>query len=115
MKKFSITALFLVSMNALVQADCFGGSNVLPEHPIEFIEFALLAGWEASQKTWDVGGNKKKMGRTSDNVCINLSIENKSNGYLDISMEQAVDAWMREYIGCEHGGRRLYPDGWEYS
>jgi hypothetical protein len=114
MKLSAITAFSIVSLGSMVQATCFGGGNVRPDHGVEFIEFAMAAGNEMSG-TIANGQKKTKFGRTSDNVCLNLSLENKSGAYKETSVEQIMDAWIREWVACEHGGERTYPDELAYA
>lgn len=112
MKSIFITVALYLSTT--VNADCFGGSNKRPDHGIEFVEFAAGAGYEVDG-VWSPGSTHLKTGKTSDGVCLNLKLENQSSQTMLMTVEKAMDAWIREWVGCEHGGSTKYGDGWRYT
>lgn len=116
MKPSAVFAIAFVFIPSLVAADCFGGDKQLPDHGLEVIEFMYASGCDL-QHFGNLGPGKefKKSIKTSDNICVNVNVWNKSDSDKTLTASQAVDAWSREWVGCDHGGRRKYDDGLEYS
>ncbi|KAH6655849.1 hypothetical protein BKA67DRAFT_534754 [Truncatella angustata] len=116
MKLSTLFTVALTSAPALVQGECFGGDKKRPDHGLEVIEFMYSAGC-ALQQSGNLQPGKEfwKSTKTSDGICVNVNIWNKGNDGKSLTSSQAIDAWTREWVGCEHGGRTKYDDGFEYS
>lgn len=103
-----------ISAPSLVAAKCFAGSNTRPDHGLEVIEFFYSAGCELQSQELASGAEFKKTGKSSDGKCLNVLVKNHGSGNRKVTSGQAVDAWAREWVGCEHGGKREYDDQLEY-
>ncbi|KPM42220.1 hypothetical protein AK830_g4360 [Neonectria ditissima] len=115
MKFFIVAASAVAFLSSSVQGDCFGGSNARPQFPIDFVEHTAIAGFAIEGKgPMESGKEFSYNGKTRDGVCVGLLVKNKSGDTKWVAREQAMDAWMREWIGCEHGGERQYDDKLEY-
>ncbi|KXJ91827.1 hypothetical protein Micbo1qcDRAFT_174851 [Microdochium bolleyi] len=112
MKSSTVIAL-AISCASGATARCFGGSNTRPDHGLEVIEFFYAAGCELQMGTLGAGKEFKKTGKSSDGKCMNVLVKNHG-GDRTVTSDQAVDAWTREWVGCEHGGERSFSDGLEY-
>ncbi|KAK3317920.1 hypothetical protein B0H66DRAFT_477942 [Apodospora peruviana] len=103
-------------MATTAAAECFKGSNKRPDHGVNWMEQALVAAQNCEKRgvfpdkaeIWT--STKGKMAGT----CMSFGLKNLSGGFKSVTTEQVLDAFMREYIGCEHGGKRKYEDGLEY-
>lgn len=113
MKTQNILTLAITLSAPLATARCFGGSNTRPEHGLEVIEFFYAAGCELQQNELAGGSEFKKTGKSSDGKCLNVLVKNHGDSKT-VSSNQAVDAWTREWVGCEAGGERKYDDSLEY-
>lgn len=109
-----VQAALAILAPSLATAVCFGGKNTRPDHGLEVIEFFYSAGCELQSRDLASGQEFKKTGRTSDGKCLNVLVKNNGDADMKVSSNQAVDAWAREWVGCEHGGRREYGDRLEY-
>ncbi|KAK7423721.1 hypothetical protein QQX98_000911 [Neonectria punicea] len=115
MKFLVVAASTVAFLSSSAQGRCFGGSNTRPQYPIEFVEHTAIAGFAVQGRgALESGKEFSYNGKTQDGVCIGLLVKNKSGGSKWVEREQAMDAWMREWIGCEHGGERQYDDQLEY-
>ncbi|KAK3318228.1 hypothetical protein B0H66DRAFT_590964 [Apodospora peruviana] len=99
---------------SLAAADCLGGSNKRPDHSLDVIEFFYSAGCELQSQEVAKGGEFKKTGKSRDGKCMNVLVKNHGDNNAKVTSNQAVDAWAREWVGCEHGGKREYEDKLEY-
>lgn len=116
MKLSTFFTLAIASSPALVNARCFGGGNLRPDHGIEVVEFFYAAGCEVqSGAALTPGQEYFKHGKSSDGKCLNVKVKNNGGADYSASSNQLVDAWIREWVGCEHGGTSSYPDGLEYA
>jgi hypothetical protein len=113
MKASNVIALAFAYAANLAAADCFGGSNKRPDHGLEVIEFFYAAGCELQMNQLESGKEFKKSAKSSDGKCLNVLVKNHGETRT-VSSNQAVDAWTREWVGCEHGGERSYDDSFEY-
>ncbi|KAK5737646.1 hypothetical protein LTR17_006508 [Elasticomyces elasticus] len=113
MRTSTILVLAFTFAPGLATASCFGGSNTRPDHGLEVIEFFYAAGCELQQNQLGGGQEYKKTGKSSDGKCLNVLVKNHGDTRT-VSSGQAVDAWTREWTGCEHGGERGYDDNLEY-
>lgn len=102
-----------LAVPSLVSADCFGGSNKRPDHGLEVIEFFYEAACELERSPLANGGEFHKKKTTSDGKCMNVLVKNSGNENT-VRSGQSVDAWAREWTGCEHGGKTSYDDKLEY-
>ena len=116
MKPSTITALALACIPNLAAARCFGGSNQRPFHALEVMSFFYEAGCELQQNPVVPfpDGQFEKRGKASDGKCLNVLVKNHTPDAQIITSDRAVDAWAREWVGCEHGGEFRYEDGIEY-
>jgi hypothetical protein len=113
MKVSNILALALACAPGLGAAKCFGGGNKRPDHGLEVIEFFYGAGCELQMNQLEGGKEFKKTGKSSDGKCLNVLVKNHGDTRT-VSSNQAVDAWTREWVGCEQGGESSYDDKLEY-
>ncbi|KAI0123736.1 hypothetical protein BJ170DRAFT_697530 [Xylariales sp. AK1849] len=116
MKPSTIFTLALASSGALVQGKCFGGNNKRPDHGLEVIEFFYSKGCEVQNAGSLAPGNEHiYTGKTTDKKCLNVKVKNNSKDNKGLTSNQMIDAWAREWIGCEHGGTTTYDDKLEYA
>ncbi|KAF7561615.1 hypothetical protein G7046_g2516 [Stylonectria norvegica] len=113
MKTAYIISIAVACAPGLVSARCFGGSNTRPDHGIEVVEFFYAAGCELQSNILGGGAEFSKRGMTGDGKCLNVLVKNHG-GDRTVTSNQAVDAWIREWVGCEHGGESSYDDQLEY-
>lgn len=113
MKTSYVIALAFACAPSLATAKCFGGSNKRPDHGLEVISFFYEAGCELQQNKLEAGKGFKKTGKSTDGKCLNVLVQNHGDTRT-VTSDQAVDAWAREWVGCEHGGKRTYGDKLEY-
>lgn len=113
MKASNIISLAVICAPGLATAKCFGGSNQRPDHGLDVIEFFYTAGCELQSSPLGAGAEFKKTGTSSDGKCLNVLVKNHGDERT-VTSNQAVDAWAREWVGCEHGGESSYDDNLEY-
>jgi hypothetical protein len=113
MKTFNIIALAFACAPGLATANCFGGKNTRPDHGLEVIEFFYAAGCELQMSQLGGGQEFKKTAKSTDGKCLNVLVKNHGDTRT-VSSNQAVDAWTREWVGCEQGGKSSYDDKLEY-
>jgi hypothetical protein len=113
MKTSNVLALAFACAPGLAAANCFSGSNERPDHGLEVIKFFYGAGCELQMNQLEDGKEFLKKGTTSDGKCLNVLVKNHGDTRT-VSSNQAVDAWTREWVGCEHGGKSSYDDKLEY-
>jgi hypothetical protein len=113
MKTSNVMALAFACAPSLATATCLGGSNTRPDHGLEVIKFFYDAGCELQQNPLGGGAEFKKTGKSTDGKCLNVLVKNHGDTKT-VTSDQAVDAWAREWVGCEHGGKRTYDDKLEY-
>ncbi|ETS85188.1 hypothetical protein PFICI_03213 [Pestalotiopsis fici W106-1] len=85
-----------------------------PEHGIEVVDFFFAAGSELQMNPLGANNEFKKTGKSSDGKFLNVLVKNNGDERT-VSSNQAVDAWIREWVGCEHGGERSYDDKLDYT
>jgi len=113
MKTSNILALAFACLPNLSIAKCFGGSNTRPDHGLEVVSFFYDAGCELQQNPLAGGTEFLKKGTSTDGKCLNVLVKNHGDTKT-VTSDQAVDAWIREWVGCEHGGKSSYDDKLEY-
>lgn len=121
MKVFAITStsalLAVLGTLPAVNADCFGGKNTRPYSAIAVVEAILVAAAKMEYR----GSLADKEEVWSNTImeadggkCLNFGLKNFSGTWKGVSATDAADALLREWVGCEHGGKSKYESGLEF-
>ena len=112
----TITAIALLAINLLSQpaaAECWKKGPDPPQYPIQMVEHLLSAGYTLQERQVLRPGKENRFvyshkRNPKDENCFTFEIKNNGHGPTSVDSVGAMDAWLRELMGCDHGGHIDY-------